>query len=230
MKYKRLFSREKSLVKNPRVLFYVMAAIGMLVKQATLFGTPPPAETATTSAQAQRFVADFGNRAISALTDPKISTSVRQERFSILLEEGFDVETIGRFVLARHWHRLTDIQKKRFLDLFRRTITINYAARFKEFVGLEMHVKSAEYTAQGGINVKTIITPPRGGQVMVVWKTFPASGSNKFKVVDVTLDNVSMSITQRSEFAHSIQKLGDSMDAFLTDLEQRVQRTHQKTS
>jgi phospholipid transport system substrate-binding protein len=191
------------------------------------------AGNATVSAEAQKFIADFGKRAIDALTDQKISTAVRQKRFAVLLEEGFDVKTIGRFVLGRHWRCLTDARKQKFLALFCRMITVNYAARFKEFEGVVMQVKSVECVVQGGVNVTTVITPPRGGHVVVVWKMFPADPADKaktFRVVDVTIDNVSMSITQRSEFAHSIQKVGEDMDAFLTDLEKRVQHADQGVS
>jgi phospholipid transport system substrate-binding protein len=195
----------------------------------TFFSKPVLAECPAVSVEARQFVADFGNRAIKSLTDWKIPPTVREERFDALLEEGFDVKAIGRFVLGRHWRRLTDSQKQKFLTLFRRMITKNYAARFSEFEGVAMQAKSAECVDQGGVNVTSVITLPRGGQACIVWKTFPNDKTKKFKVVDVVIDNVSMSITQRSEFDHSIQKLGNDMDAFLADLERRVQRTDQKT-
>jgi phospholipid transport system substrate-binding protein len=177
--------------------------------------------------EAKQFISDFGNRAIEALTNPQISATARQERFAALLKEGFDTKTIGRFVLGLHWRRLTKDQKQKFITLFQHMITLNYAARFKEFAGVVMQVKSAECVAQGGVNVDTSVTLPRGGQATIVWKMFPGAKGKGFRVTDVVIDNISMSITQRSEFAHSIQESGDDMDAFLAELEKRVKQTEQ---
>ncbi|MDR0407255.1 MAG: ABC transporter substrate-binding protein [Holosporales bacterium] len=213
--------------------FFFISPLHLLRMIATVFGIGILAECpfrvtysdeAAISAEAQQFIADFGKRAIMALTNPNIAAPIRQERFAVLLDEGFDVAAIGRFVLARHWRRLTNEQKQQFITLFRKMIVVNYAARFREFFGVVLQVKGATCVAQGGVNVESVITLPRGGQVKIIWKMFPSSNGAKFKVVDVVLDGVSMGITQRSEFANVIQKLGDDMSAFLSDLDGRVQR------
>ncbi|MDR1267509.1 MAG: ABC transporter substrate-binding protein [Holosporales bacterium] len=199
---------------------------GLGVCWILLGGEPAFAEPAAPSVdKAQTMIRDFGSRAIKALTDPAITVPERQKRFATLLEEGFDVSTIARFVLGRHWRRLTEPQQERFIALLRKMIVVNYAARFREFAGVLMQVKGAEPAAQGGVNVTSLITPPRSGPVKVVWKMFPASeGAHGFKIVDVVIDSVSMSVTQRSEFASVIQRLGDNLESFLSDLGTRVQR------
>lgn len=211
------------LVRKPlAVAGFIVTVFAVFASSTGLLGITYADESAT-PAEAQRFVKDFGGRAIAALTDPKITTAVRQERFTALLDEGFDVAAIGRFVLARHWRQLTKDQKQQFIALLHKMIVVNYAARFKEFSGVTLHVKGAASAAQGGINVESLVTQPRGGPVKILWKMFPYPGDMTFRVVDVVLDGVSMSITQRSEFAGAIQRLG-TLEAFLSDLETRVQR------
>ncbi|MDR2412325.1 MAG: ABC transporter substrate-binding protein [Holosporales bacterium] len=200
-----------------RIFFYVITALCLFLGQTKALSPSPE--------KAQQFISDFGARAIAALTNPGITVEERQNRFAKLLDEGFDVETIGRFVLARHWSRLTEDQKKTFITVLRRMIVVNYAIRFKEFTGVILQVKSTGPAPQGGVNVTSLITPPRSGPVKVIWKMFPSKeGTHGFKIVDVVIDSVSTSVTQRSEFANVIQRLGGGMEAFLSDLEKRVQR------
>ncbi|MDR0662043.1 MAG: ABC transporter substrate-binding protein [Holosporales bacterium] len=204
-----------------RKIFYVMTVFCFFLDQAEALSPSPE--------KAQQFISDFGARAITALTNPSITAEERQKCFAKLLDEVFDVETIGRFVLARHWKRLTEDQKKAFITMLHRMIVVNYAVRFKEFTGVVLQVKSAGSAPQGGVNVTSLITPPRSGPVKVVWKMFPSKeGAHGFKIVDVVIDSVSMSVTQRSEFSNVIQRLGDNMEAFLSDLEKRVQRVFEE--
>ncbi len=49
---------------------------------------------------------------------------------SAIMHEAFDLQTIGRRVLGRHWNATTPEQQRRFLAAFSKARIKTYSARF----------------------------------------------------------------------------------------------------
>ena len=73
--------------------------------------------------------------AIANITDRQAGDSDRETKFRALLESGFDIPRISRFVLGRYWASSSDQERQRFSTLFEDWIVRSYAARFKEYSG-----------------------------------------------------------------------------------------------
>ena len=65
------------------------------------------------NAQAQEgpeaFLRSFGQEAITQLTDTSIPEAQREEYFKDMLDRGFDLEAISRFIIARYWRSAEEI-------------------------------------------------------------------------------------------------------------------------
>ena len=67
--------------------------------------------------------------------------------------------------------------------------------------------------------VATEVTPGNGPPVNVEWRVRERDGT--LGIIDVVVEGVSMSVTQRQEFGSAIQAKGGNMDAFLQTLREK---------
>ena len=163
-------------------------------------------------------IEDISTRGIGFLSDKSLGEKKRESEFRDLLNDSFDMKTIGRFALGRYWRGTTDAQKKEYQKLFNELIVRVYTARFKEYDGQKLEVAGARKdSANDDVIVKSLIIPNSGGQkVAVEWRVRQKNG--KFKVVDISVEGVSMALTQRSDFASVIQRGGGDVEALLAHL------------
>ena len=85
-----------------------------------------------------------------------------------------------------------------------------------------MIIKSSRETSDGGIIVKSDIRRPGKGEPLHIdWKVFNTKRGPK--VLDVVVNNVSMSITLRNEYAGAIQNRG-GIDGFLDYLREKIKK------
>lgn len=167
------------------------------------------------------FVQKMGDQALTELTGEKLSDSDREKRVRKILNQNFDVKTIGQFVLGRHWRTATEKQRAEYLDLFEGMIVTTYAQRFEEYAGQQFKVtgskpassKSKDYVVQSTVLQKD------GPPVKVEWRV--RSFGNTPKVIDVLIENVSMSVTQRADFDAVINSGGGKVEALLDSLRKR---------
>ena len=153
------------------------------------------------------FVKELGDKAISLLTDNGIADAERESRFRDLFRTNFDVERIGRFTLGKHVRRADEQQMAEFLRLFEDFIVVTYASRFSEYSGETFSVRSVRSEPGRDTLVLTEILRPSGGPpYRVDWQVRSENGANK--IIDVKVEGISMSVTQRAEFGSVIQRQG----------------------
>lgn len=206
-----------------RRIFIAAAALLAFAGWAT---APVSASADPRSESAARFVQDLGARAVEILITPDLQRQEIENRFRTLLNEGFDVPYIGRFVLGRNWNAATPEQRQEYLELFERLIVKVYADRFSEYSGQNLDsgetLKILGHRPEGERDaiVQSQIVRPDGPPVTVEWRVRQRDGQNK--IIDVAVEGVSMSVTQRNEFASVIQRGGGSIEALLNALRQRT--------
>ena len=198
---------------------FLHGAFGLLL--AGFVAAALPASAQTPAAGAAEFVEKLGDRAIETLADTATGVEARKQVFRTLLNENFDVQTIGRFVLGPYWRTATPEQQAEYMDLFQRMIVEVYTERFNEYAGEQFKVIGAQPAGSRDAVVTSQVIRPAGAPVNVAWRV--RGKDDDFKIVDVIVENVSMSQTQRSEFASLIEGNGGRFEALLDALRKRVQ-------
>jgi phospholipid transport system substrate-binding protein len=132
----------------------------------------------------------------------------------------FDLPTIGQFVLGRYWRTSTAEQKAEYLKLFEDFIVQAYAGRFKELSDKKFIVGLAQPVTEEDTLVQSQIIELKGPPIKVNWRVRRIPQG--FKVVDVQVEGVSMSITQRDEFAAVIQSSGGKVDGLISALRKKT--------
>lgn len=155
---------------------------------------------------ASEFIRELGNRAIATLQTPGMSLEEREAHFRGLLREGFDVRLIGRFVLGAHWRRASREQQRDYLELFSDYVLQVYATRLGRYAGATITVVSERPAGAKDVIVRTRIDRPSGPPIEAEWRV--RTTQNRYRIIDVMVEGVSMVITQRSEFSAVIQRNG----------------------
>lgn len=189
-----------------------------LLSLVLVLGLSAPALAATDLTAAQKLVDGMASEAISTLAAPDRSDSQIKTKFREILDKNFDFNGIARFVLGRYWRVATPEQQEEYLKLFGDYIVGIYANRFSQYSGETVSVVGAKPDGETGAMVNSRINLTKSPQpVAVDWKISP-DDKGKLRVQDVIIEQVSMSITQRSEFATIIQNNGGKVEALLAML------------
>lgn len=165
---------------------------------------------------AKNFISSMGDRGINFLGDVSMTEEAKKAEFRTLLNDSFDMATIGRFSLGQYWKVATPAQQKEYQKLFNDMIVKVYSKRFSDYKGQKFDVRTASKVGDKDVLVNSFIVPTEGPEVKVDWRVRSKGGS--YKVVDILVEGVSMSQTQRADFSSVIQRGGGNVESLLTYL------------
>ncbi|MSP89734.1 MAG: ABC transporter substrate-binding protein [Alphaproteobacteria bacterium] len=211
-------NRSIAMTKHRTIVFAAAALLGL----AIALPLPVAAQTPVQDG-ARKFVDGLAEKAIAALTIKDISEKERAQRFRTLLVESFDVPAIGRFALGKYWREASELQKTEYLKLFEAMIVATYASSFGEYSGEAIKMKEARIDDPRLITVQSEVVKPGNPAIRVDWRVLTDEGS-KFRVVDVVVEGISMSLTQRNDYAAVIQRNGGTVDGLLVALRDKAKR------
>lgn len=172
--------------------------------------------SASQSDEAKKFVSSLAAEGVEFLNNASLSDDQRREEFSKLLKKNFDVKTIARFALGKNWRSASAEEQKEYLSLFEEMIVNVYSRRFGEYNGERLDVTAAREINGSDSLVSSVIVPKNGPKISLEWRIREKNG--RMKVVDLIVEGVSMSMTQRSDFSSVIQRGGGNIDALLAHL------------
>lgn len=194
------------------------ALIGLLLVAAAPVRAADPA-------QAQSFIEGLGQRAVEILNKPDLDADRAVAQFRTLFRESFDIPTIGRFVLGRYWRTASREQQQEYLELFENMVVETYARRFTEYSGETFRVLGSRGEGEGDTMVQSQIVRPAGPPIQVAWRVRERNG--QFRIIDVSIEGVSMAVTQRNEFGAVIQRNGGRIEPLLETLRGRITAARQ---
>ena len=199
----------------------MLSRIGVIVLLFLLFA--PERGHADGAAAARAIVEDLSTRALDLVSTNDIDPVRRRQGFDMLLNEHFDMATIGRFVLGRYWRVATPAQKDGYLSRFKKIVVETYANRFSAYDGQRLRVTNAARLDQRYVIVNSeIYHPDRATPVYRVdWRLLDRKGA--LKIIDVVIEGVSLSITQRSEYGAYIRANGGKIANLLTAMDRQLE-------
>jgi phospholipid transport system substrate-binding protein len=203
--------------------FATLLFTSSLVAGASLPMTPLAAQAATAvvaPTQAKDYIQGLSQQAIDLLTGSETTEAEKVRRFRTLLVANFDIPTIGRFVLGRYWRTASAAQQKEFVGLFEEMIVSMYKQRLNEYRGQRLRTQTAAVDGTGKyVMVQSLVfDPDKNANVSVEWRV---SRSAPPKIVDVSVEGMSMGLTQRSEFASVIERNGGQFEGLLLEMRKK---------
>jgi len=180
---------------------FIVYAFLLLIPSLALANSDPAIE----GKKAEMFITSLGEQAIAALEGNAGNKSAIRNDFKKLLNKNFDMDTIARFAMGRYW-------AVEYSKLFKTMIVDVYTERFSEYSGQSFNVKGHKPAGRKDFIVNSMIQGS-GQPIKVDWRI------RKGRVIDVLVEGVSMSVTQRSEFASIIQRNGGQVASLIGHLE-----------
>lgn len=197
--------------------FTVFAALVMCI----FIGISAPASADT--AKAESFVQTLGAEALSTLEVADSDKQVIANKIRVWLNNYFDKDAIARFALGRNWRNASDSQKKEYTDVFEKMIVLTYSQRLAEYSGEKFEVTGNTKINSRDTMVHSMIIPndANAPKTRVDWRVRDSNG--KMRIVDVVVEGVSMSVTQRADFDAAIQREGGDLDKFIKTLRSKTE-------
>jgi phospholipid transport system substrate-binding protein len=171
----------------------------------------PPAEAA-------RFVTALGEQAFKVLANQTASLEQREEHVRQLLSRNFALNKIGRFVLGHSWKKASEAQQTEYLQLFSQYVLTTYARRLGGYTGEKLEIVKAQPMGKRDAVVISKIHRPGTTPLSCGWRV--RLDDNRFQIMDVIIEGVSMISAQRSEFAAVVKSKG--MDGLIESLRMQI--------
>lgn len=174
---------------------------------------------AATPDQAQAFIDKVGQQAmntIKARQDGKLNDAAAKGEFRKILGQSFDIPTIARFTLGRYWNVATPEQQKEFTALVQDIIINKYADRVLNASTGTYEMGKASAINERDFAVLMTIKPDHDAPINFAWRVRNING--KLKVIDLAVEGISMSVTNRSDFASVIERNGGNVQALIDAL------------
>lgn len=182
------------------------------------------------AAGAEASLAEATPRQVIEQTTGEFLAEVARRREAILQDFGraeelvqrlvmphIDVDTVGRWMLGKHWRNATPEQRQRFVDELRSMLVRSYATALAKYDRGDEIRYLAERVADDGntATVRTQIPRAQGSQFAdVVYRLHRKDGA--WKIFDVTVEGVSVVVTYRNTFINRIERHG--LDAVIREL------------
>jgi len=167
------------------------------------------------------YVMEMTTNAINTLTDKSISQNEKESQFGKLFDKNFDVPSISRFVLGKYWKQASLDQKKNFIKAFRNYIVKTYSSRFNEYSGEKLKLIDFENESNPKIFlVHTILERQDAPVIKVDWRI--GKKKDRFVILDIIIEGISLAITQRSEFVSVIDQNEGNIDQLISLLKEKT--------
>ena len=176
---------------------------------ALMFGSSARAATAS---DPQGLVKGLVDQAISTIADKQAPEETREAKFRSLLEDGFDIPRISRFVLGRYWNSAADPDRQAFGTLFEEWVVRTYSARFRDYSGQTIQVTGSRPESDTNTVVLSQFVSTNGAPPAKVEWHVRKEADGGFKIVDVSVEGVSMALTQRDEIAAVADRNGGTVE------------------
>ena len=162
------------------------------------------------------------NRSVLEKNPGKIYEMVDQ-----LIIPRFDFISMSKWVLGKHWKQASEVQRSEFITQFKALLVRTYARALLEYSGQEIKYFPSEQNPKSNIAVvKTELTSASNTHLPILYRMHQKN--EEWKVVDVSVDGVSLVTTYRGSFATQIKKNG--FDSLLNELSKKNARLDASTS
>ena len=175
-----------------RNIFYILCAF--LLQTSVIF------------AQEKRsvlFVKNLTDEVITNVLKSSDTQEQKTERFEKYFLKALDTQNIGKFVLGRYIRTTSKEEQAEFIKAFTNMALKSWADKFNLYTGQELTF-SGERPAEGKnqVYVDSLIQN-EPNPVQVIWRLREKNG--EYKIVDIIVEGVSMSLSYRNEYTAFLQ-------------------------
>ena len=175
------------------------------------------------SVEPDKFIQSITDEASKVLVD-NFSKDEKMEKLKAIALKSVDIKGIGLYSLGSHRKSLTDGQKEKYNELFKKYFLKSFASRLSDYTDPKINVISMEklndkYTIVSSILVATEKNP----EVKINWRVYTKDPANPL-IRDLIIEGLSLARTQKEEFNSVIQSNDGSVEALFVNLTEFIDK------
>jgi len=196
----------------------IVAGLALLASAAVISAPVSVVWANTNAVQARKLIEDLTQQALTIMKNEQSDLDQREKKFRTILTEYFAMQSISKRVAGKHWQNMSPQQQQEFQKLFSEWVLKTYSRRFGGYKGQTIDIQKASAVSDDTFLVQTKL---QGGERAnkVDWRVVE-EGAGKPRIVDVSVDGVSMLVAQKSEVASIVKNKG--VDGLLSTLRKHV--------
>ena len=186
--------------------FPVRAAIAasFLSTIAILPAAPVMAQTAIDNSDPARFIDTLSDAGLGALRAG--NRTAARSQFRALLAQHFAVDQIGDRLIRNHLAKITPQQRAAYKAAFPNFLINTYADRLQQYAKADVKVIRVVPAGNSAQVVSQVIQPGQSRPLNATWTIDRIGGG--WKVSNLTVAGINLSITQANDFNAVIQRQG----------------------
>jgi len=174
----------------------VTLVVGMSIGVATL---APAAEGPDITIVPRDLIDDAAGKIVAILADTDQPSETRVSQIEEIAYDIFDFTTMSKLVLARNWRKLDKEQRADFVREFKRNLSRTYGTRLDRYDQENIEIFATQVEPRDDVSVKTRIVGGQFDGAVISYRL--RERSERWRIIDVVIEGVSLVSNYRSQFA-----------------------------
>lgn len=151
-------------------------------------------------------------------TDNKIKWAEKRRGISEIIEKRFDFQEQSRLVLASHWQKINEEEKRQFISLFSKLQEYVFLNRLKDYSDEEVLFTNQKIKGNKAVVLSTVVKETE--KIPIVYRM--KKNQDNWYVYDVIIDGVSLVKNYRQQFSAIIEK--EKFAGLIVKMEEQIER------
>ncbi|MBC8294893.1 MAG: ABC transporter substrate-binding protein [Pelagibacterales bacterium] len=175
------------------------------------------------SIEPDKFIQSIADEASKVLIN-NFSKEKKMEKLKAIALKSVDIKGIGLYSLGSHRKNLSDNQKEKYSELFKKYFLKSFSSRLSDYTDPKINVLSMEklnnkYTIVSSILIATEKNP----EVKINWRVYTKDPANPL-IRDLIIEGISLARTQKEEFNSVIQSNDGDINALFANLTEFINK------
>ena len=175
------------------------------------------------SIEPDKFIQSIADEASKVLIG-NFSKEEKMEKLKAIALKSVDIKGIGLYSLGSHRKNLSDNQKEKYTELFKKYFLKSFSSRLSDYTDPKINVISMEkinikYTIVSSILIATEKNP----EVKINWRVYTKDPANPL-IRDLIIEGLSLARTQKEEFNSVIQSNDGDINALFANLTEFINK------
>ena len=175
------------------------------------------------SIEPKKFIQSIANEASKVLVN-NLSKDEKIEKLKSIALKSVDIKGIGLYTLGANRKNLSDSQKEKYNELFKKYFLKSFSSRLSDYTDPKINVLSSKklnekYTIVSSILIATEKNP----EVKIDWRVYTKNPDNPL-IRDLIIEGLSLARTQKEEFNSVIQSNDGDVNALFENLTQFINK------
>ena len=175
------------------------------------------------SIEPDKFIQSIADEASKILIN-NFSKEKKMEKLKAIALKSVDIKGIGLYSLGSHRKNLSDNQKEKYSELFKKYFLKSFSSRLSDYTDPKINVLSMEklnnkYTIVSSILIATEKNP----EVKINWRVYTKDPANPL-IRDLIIEGISLARTQKEEFNSVIQSNDGDINALFANLTEFINK------